>query len=337
MASVVLALLVAEVAFRILAPSVGGVDRERLQRLRAFVCDGESALYEPRAHTVFVRKRGRPGTNSLGFRGPEWPLEMTPGVPRVLLVGASTTESTNPDALARAIRTRSGVAVEVLNAGVSGWTTAESMVNWFLLAQDYRPDVVVLHHGVNDVPPRFRRGHRPDYSHFRRPWSRPDVNALERALVRVSDLYAWHLSRNDEFSVQRATTLPVVDSMHVSDTPLPFAEGANTYVRNLRTIGRHAESLGADVVVMTMAMRGDDRSDYDTLMRRGLLEHNERARTLAAEQGWQLFDFERDFARAGGAADAFSDLVHLTPGARETRSRMLADAIAAQLATADRE
>jgi len=324
-----LGLVLAEVSFRVFAPRLGDVDRSRLTDLRAFVRTGRSPLYEPRAHTVFVRNREREDTNSLGFRGAEWEREKTPGVPRVALLGGSTTESIDPVFLAGAIERRAGRPFEVLNAGMSGWTTAESLVNWFLIVQDYAPDVVVLHHAINDVPPRFRRGHRPDYSHYRRPWAPPDVNALECQLVRWSDLYAWIvLERGLPTTVQELTTWPVTDSTELPGSPLPYAEGVETYRRNLVTIGRHARSLGAAVVLMTMPSRPDDLRDYDTLMRRGLDEHNAVLRELAATEGWTLFDLATAFAEVEGSAEWFTDLVHLTDPGRERKAEMLAEVLA---------
>ena len=41
-----------------------------------------------------------------------------------------------------------------MNVGITGWTTAETLVNYFLVVQDLSPDIVLIHEAVNDAEPR---------------------------------------------------------------------------------------------------------------------------------------------------------------------------------------
>ncbi len=328
--TLVLSLVLVEIAFRVAGPALTGTSREEVASLRAFLDEERLPLYEERPHTIYVRNSAREGTNVLGFRGGEWSLVKEPGTLRVALLGGSTTESTDPARLAQLVTERTGAPCEVFNAGISGWTSAESMLNWFLVLQDYRPDVVVLHHAINDVPPRFRRGHRADYSHFRRPWREPPLGGVERFLARWSDAAAFLVHRKGPFTVQQLTSHPIQDPLDATDDLLPFPEGAATFRRNLETIGRDAARLDARVVLMTMAIRPGDETDYEALMRRGLTEHNDLTRALAAERGWQLFDWAQRWADAPDSAARFVDLVHLDEAGRESRTQALADALAAE-------
>lgn len=327
--AILLALVVlTELGFRLAEPLLG-VDRGELQGLRELVCEGRSASYEPRAYTVYVRNREREDTNALGLRGAEWSLEKTPGVLRIAALGGSTTEGAWPLALAAELEQRTKRRFEVLNAGLSGWTSAESLVNWFLNVQDYAPDLVVLHHAVNDVAPRLRRGHRSDYSHYRHPWQPPRSNALQRLLLRASDVYAALWLRRGIPDVGALTTWPVLDPLDPERGPLPYPEGALTFRRNLRTIGRHARSLGAEVVLMTMPGRppGEGDTPHDRLLRRGLLEHNEILRALAAEEGWMLVDLEAAYAADPSTTPWFLDLVHQAVEGRRHEAVLLAEAL----------
>jgi hypothetical protein len=88
----------------------------------------------------------------------------TSGVPRVACLGGSTTEGGNPQGrggsypplLEVALEERTGRDFEVLNAGISSWTTNEMLVAWFLTIQDFQPDLVVLHEASAGAVPGGR-------------------------------------------------------------------------------------------------------------------------------------------------------------------------------------
>jgi hypothetical protein len=109
--------------------------------------DGAVALHEPRPHVLYARPPGVPGVNSLGFNDDEFRLAKTPGTLRIACIGSSTTEGGNPEGhegsyprqLQHILEERTGGRVEALNFGMAGWTTAEEMVNYFLVVQDYAP------------------------------------------------------------------------------------------------------------------------------------------------------------------------------------------------------
>jgi hypothetical protein len=96
-------------------------------------------------------------TNSRGFRNTrDYPYEKPAGTVRVLSLGDSHTqgnevqqEETFSAVLERALAAR-GQPAEVLNAGVSGFGTAEQLVLLENEGVKYRPDVVVLAFFAND-------------------------------------------------------------------------------------------------------------------------------------------------------------------------------------------
>jgi hypothetical protein len=99
----------------------------------------------------------RISTNSRGLRGPEIAGEPRPGARRILALGDSFTlghavtyEEAWPAQLERALGERA--AVEVVNAGVSGYGTGQQLLLYRELAPVVRPDAVVLAFAVvNDV------------------------------------------------------------------------------------------------------------------------------------------------------------------------------------------
>lgn len=104
-------------------------------------------LWEPRP--------GAEGVNAVGLRGPE--LEEHGSRPRVLVLGDSIAWGTGleqPDTISARLQAHlagHGDGVEVLNAGVSAYTTLQEARRLELLAPVLRLDQVVLLFCVNDV------------------------------------------------------------------------------------------------------------------------------------------------------------------------------------------
>ncbi len=105
--------------------------------------------------------RGANRHSSLGFRGDEIGEKPPTGF-RIVCIGGSTVYSDGvddyrqsyPRLLELALNER-GPAVEVINAGVPGYGTLESLINFQSRILDLAPDVVVVYHGFNDVHPRL--------------------------------------------------------------------------------------------------------------------------------------------------------------------------------------
>jgi hypothetical protein len=194
---------VLELGFRLLQAPLG-VDRKELEVARGIVRDRLAFNYIPRPHYGWSIPPSSQQRNRYGFYGDDWALERKPGVLRIACLGGSTTAGGNrrgdrgayPHFLRAELEQRIGLEVEVMNCGISGWTTAEMVCAWFLLLQDFKPDLVILHEVVNDVDPRTYPGFRADYAHWRSTWSITPHPAPLRWLVGQSDLAAWWLGRS---------------------------------------------------------------------------------------------------------------------------------------------
>ena len=146
-ASLVLSLLAAEAAVRLLTP-IGPA---------LLVTDpGVGKRYVPGFHDrVFVDEAGREvevRINSAGFRGPEWARRKAPGGLRVAVVGDSMTAGLATDEERTFVRRLEsalaaqwpGRPVEVMNFGVSSASTGAELVTWREAVAGYAPDVVLL-------------------------------------------------------------------------------------------------------------------------------------------------------------------------------------------------
>ncbi|HET6469058.1 MAG TPA: GDSL-type esterase/lipase family protein [Geminicoccaceae bacterium] len=146
---------------------------------------GDSFAMLPRYHTAghygeFTLRRTKPGSeywhttsdgrwrfsiNNQGFRDDhDYSLQKLPEVVRVLVLGDSIThgyemnqEEIYPKIIERSL-IRAGTATEVLNTGVSGYSTAEELLFLENEGVRYDPDVVVLGIFGNDFDDNVRTG-----------------------------------------------------------------------------------------------------------------------------------------------------------------------------------
>ncbi|HEX6884096.1 MAG TPA: SGNH/GDSL hydrolase family protein [Planctomycetota bacterium] len=334
LATLALALGALELGFRLLT-------RDEVSRAirghRRYLLSGEMRAYEPRAHTVYQM---RPGghANSFGFYDRAWTRARTPGVPRVLCLGGSTTQGGNalgrkgayPHQLEVLLEARLARDVEVLNAGIAGWSTAEMLVSWFLTLQDFRPDVLVLHEAVNDLPARFLADFEPDYSHWRTPVRIQPLAGPERWLVRVSDLYVGlRLRRTGAPELADVSTRSGPPEPLLAQDRLP-PETALPFRRNLRSIATSAQTEGTQVVLMTLPCAAGRQAACWGF---GIAENNRQLRALASEEGLLLADAERLFEEHPELATHFLDGVHLDPEGDRAKAELLVRTLTPWLAS----
>jgi lysophospholipase L1-like esterase len=113
--------------------------------------------------------------NSLGFRGPEFSLEKPPGTLRVVLMGASTVYGLSVGdrdtaaivALELLEAALPDQAFEVINAGVPGFTTEDTLLNLKHTVLGLSPDYVVVMDGRNEMFPQTYNHYVDSYDHFR--------------------------------------------------------------------------------------------------------------------------------------------------------------------------
>ena len=134
-------------------------------------CRGRAPLWRPDAITGWALESGAQAevnvcggrgellahhsvtTSSLGLRDRERPTERTPGRARVLVLGDSFTEAVQVDqAETFAARLEQTLHVEMIDAGVSGYSTDNELRTFRARGRRFHPDVVllVLHVG-NDI------------------------------------------------------------------------------------------------------------------------------------------------------------------------------------------
>ena len=86
--------------------------------------------------------------------------------------------------------------IEVINAGVGGYNSWESLINLQFRVLDIDPDLIIVYHGTNDVHTRLvlPDAYKGDNSGRRQQWSKPDVPLAERSLLFRLILRRWGLT-----------------------------------------------------------------------------------------------------------------------------------------------
>ncbi len=106
---------------------------------------------------------GRNKHNSLGYRGDEIEMPKPEGRFRIVCIGGSTTYTNDaidykmsyPYLLERKLKAKGYENIDVVNAGVGGWTSWESLINFEIRLLELEPDIIIIYHGINDIHARL--------------------------------------------------------------------------------------------------------------------------------------------------------------------------------------
>ena len=282
-------------------------------------------------------ERGGIAVNRWGDRGPE------PETPkrrvRVVCYGGSTTfdagSKTNAETWPGRVGARLGMErVEMVNAGLMGGTTADSLVRLSLQHLELTPDVVVVYHGVNDLEPSFAQGFQPDYNHRRQDC--PQVPYLFDRAPRSLDHFAlWSLARLAMVGYRGGDLWSRYTRTEARYDFAAGPRGLPVFRRNLRSIRALAEANGARVVFCTFlfyrplttapAFNSRHGAAFGEAFEAGIHYQNEIIRELGREEGALVADV------AGAtplAPELFTDCCHLTADGNNAIAAVVAKALA---------
>lgn len=279
--------------------------------------------------------------NALGFRGAELSRAKPAGVYRIACLGGSSTYTSAvkdwrlsfPDRLQEVLRGRYGrEEVEVINAGVPGYTSWESLINLQLRVLDLAPDLIVVYHGTNDVharlvpPDRYRR----DGTGSRKPWD-PGYRWWDRSAFLHYVGIRLDLSRRNELIHRTRLAYPEEAANATAwldaNPPVYFEENLSEMVALAR---RH----GARLVMATWA-HNPGKNDYAALpyYERGFEENNEAIRRVAAREDAPVYDFAAEMP----LEDRYwADGRHVTEEGARVKAELFAAFIDAEMSRAGR-
>jgi lysophospholipase L1-like esterase len=303
--------------------------------------------YAPHPYKLFELRRnwvspdGRIRHNALGFRGPEFAPAKTPGRLRVVCMGESSTygsgvadDETYPARLqghlARLLAPRD---VEVINAGVLGYTSAENVLHGLFDVAPLAPDLVVYYYTHNDAHARRMPHLSRDYREFSRSWYEPHGSgglggALRRRMMLALGDIGQIVRRDDVDGGRRPAA-------NVANNP------PDAFAANMAALAAILRDVGARLLFVNPLYRDLDANDAadpaapgTNLAFRAVWEHRRIVDNLAARLGEGLVDL-RGKIPYPGARDAFPspdylDPVHFSPAGADRAAAIVAAEILAQ-------
>jgi len=336
-------------------------------RAYASVAELEAAGFS----SMFVRHRYigympapnyRSGPNAhdaLGYRGDAFPLSKPEGEYRIVALGGSTTytvavqdyRSSYPHLLERELRDRGFPRVRVINAGVPGYMSWESLANLQFRVLDLEPDMILVYHGVNDVfarmvwPPETYRG---DNSGALGPTARAgsEVPWFERsAALRVFRVRfglnssAGALERNfaapaksghgwDYWNQVRAGRYPSGLFSRVPAEKMLRRNPPRFFRRNMEGIVALARASGVEPVLVSFSYSQEMADDplVSEPFRLGISQHNAVTAGIARRYDVPFFDFAAVFP---AAPEIWANGFHVNREGAALKARFFADFLVA--------
>lgn len=307
--------------------------------------------YYPTPNFVNTQKANR--HNSMGYRGDEIILPKPENEYRIVCIGGSTTytvmtgyRESYPYLLQEQLFGLGHGNVTVINAGVLGWTTWESLINFQFRVLDLEPDMVILYHALNDVCTRLvwpSDAFQGDNSGYRIPRRTVSDFVKHSALIRIFavrlglvppiaslkflDRHAKTYYADDYWNQRWNDTFP--SGVFTQFTPEEILETNSLvyYRRNIENLIAIAQRRGIAVILATFVYT----SDFEDKVRgmpntfiSAIDEANETLKNIANETGVFLFDFAEIFPRD---TRYFSDSTHVNQQGSALKARSFANFI----------
>lgn len=220
--------------------------------------------------------------NRLGYRGPDRPTAKPEGVRRIAVLGDSFTAAVQveePDTMAARLEQRlnassQGRRWEVLNFGIGGYSTAQSLLTWRHVARQFHPDIVLLcffdgndlwdnHSGLTSyLRPYFTlNGSGALVAEPFSPWR---VSASDW-FNRHSLLYVWQKEKiravRDQWHTAGQNVPPVTEVFDPAPPP-PYPQAWEVTERLIATLADEVRASGAEFLLVQIAAPEEYVDEY---------------------------------------------------------------------------
>lgn len=268
--------------------------------------------------------------NNLGYRDPDdLAIPKPDGTYRIAVLGGSTTfgllleaGEAYPARLENALRNDYGYThVEVVNAGVIGYDSWNSLVNLSFRVLELDPDMIIIYHAMNDMHPRedllpecyrglnAHRGLNPEAAVLQLNSQTVSPSTLHRfAFIN----FGW-MDNPVALDGSLEQTIPCYYESEVSDMPVEERVMNNPPVyfeRNMETMVLIAQAYDIEVMLSTWTYAANVQGQYSAShWINGIVEHNAITTDLAEEHNTLFFDL----ASTDIATDStywFDDYIH---------------------------
>lgn len=209
-------------------------------------------LFQPHPYLSFESTHARLTQDGCVIGDKAYSFEKPEGVLRIACIGGSTTMQAYPTKIDFLLDPYYEQPIEIMDWGCSGWTIVESTINFLLRVRAFHPDVVIIHHGMNDIAPRKLNTFLIDYAHYRKIMERPASHFFDNWL-RWSWAYAWMQVRAGGFQtdLMNLTIKTPQPGEFFSETPPPDFT-LMTYKTQLDALVKLAKEDHAQIVLAGM-------------------------------------------------------------------------------------
>ena len=300
-------------------------------------------------------KNGLNRHNALGFRGPEITIAKPENTWRIVTIGGSTTYSTTvadyrnsyPFLLGEYLRDAGFDQIEVINAGVNGYSSYHNLINLQFRVLPLDPDLVIIYQGINDVDARLvhpTENYLGDNSGYIRPFISSTIMPEfweHSTALRILAIRSRFARPHTEISRHRQ--LPATTNYRdvfleqwiaglyptgiFVDTPAmemlkknPPVHFERNLMNMLATTARHA----VDSLLVTFVYSDDfrlPRTASDEYIF-ALEQHNEITRLIGETNGAPVFDMAAVFA---DEPELFVDGIHMKAEGNLVRAQLIGD------------
>ncbi len=293
--------------------------------------------------------------NALGFRGD--PIDEKNEAYRIVALGGSTTYSTAvedyrhsyPYLLGDYLRARGHEQVEVINAGVNGYSSYHNLMNLAFRALPLTPDLVIIYQGLNDIDTRFVHpfeAYRSDNSGYIAPFVNDTIMpaiweysttlrifGIRAGLTSPHSAINRHRHRpaasnhRDEFWRQSIRgDYPSGVFSQVSAMDMLRGNPPIHFERNLANMLTLAKAQGVEVLLLTFVMSSafDHPQASSEEYQFALVQHNDLTRQAANATDTPLLDLEAVFP---DEPSLFTDGRHMTVAGNRLRARLIGDVV----------
>lgn len=278
--------------------------------------------------------------NSMGYRGPEVAVPKSDGVYRIATIGGS---STYTDAIkdwkkdfARQLEKRlqekyNYDKIEVVNAGMGGWSSWESLINFQFKLLDLEPDLIIVYHGTNDVHPRLVNPlyYQGDNSGRIKQWEAESFPIiLHSTFIRlILGISPSGLGQYVDAETSMAMVIGTGFNEKLNGTPLETLEKNEPiyFERNIRNIVAIAKEHDVDVLLATWA-HSNQMDDYAATPHYefAFKETNEVIKDVGSTHGIPVYDFA---AKMPMDKEYWFDGRHVNEKGVELKGKLFADYI----------
>ncbi len=153
----------------------------------------------------------------------------------------------------------------IINAGVPGFDTSQSVTNLALRVMPFKPDIVIIYHAYNDLKAIQKNiAFRPDYSHIHTiPYGFHKEHNFILKMLNKSMFYVRMRNKKREINSVLSKLDGLYDPMtatnRISSIP-KFAE--HTFEQHIRILINIARAGGSKVILSTFATLHEPKLDY---------------------------------------------------------------------------